>query len=107
MLNTRSFHLASYEFYELQLLQYFPSRWKQAQGKTLSAYPYILFPSVILAFYSELKIDPTEYQILLTDPPLNPSKNREKCIMQNLDLKSDGIGVLAGLMTVIKVSVQL
>ncbi|XP_070677771.1 uncharacterized protein [Malus domestica] len=61
-----------------ELLQYFPSRWKQAQGKTLSAYPYILFPSVILAFYSELKIDPTEYQILLTDPPLNPSKNREK-----------------------------
>ncbi|CAB4275480.1 unnamed protein product [Prunus armeniaca] len=32
------------------------------------------------AFYSELKIDPTECQILLTDPPLNPSKNREKMV---------------------------
>ncbi|KAM1009176.1 hypothetical protein ACFX13_045479 [Malus domestica] len=32
------------------------------------------------AFYSELKIDPTECQILLTDPPLNPTKNREKMV---------------------------
>ncbi|KAH7577169.1 hypothetical protein JRO89_XS01G0215300 [Xanthoceras sorbifolium] len=32
------------------------------------------------AFYSELKIDPTECKILLTDPPLNPSKNREKMV---------------------------
>ncbi|KAK1282514.1 Actin-related protein 2 [Acorus calamus] len=32
------------------------------------------------AFFSELKIDPTECKILLTDPPLNPSKNREKMI---------------------------
>ncbi|KAG9153021.1 hypothetical protein Leryth_026017 [Lithospermum erythrorhizon] len=29
------------------------------------------------AFYSELKIDPSECKILLTDPPLNPSKNHE------------------------------
>ncbi|KAM1363686.1 hypothetical protein ACFX13_029228 [Malus domestica] len=65
---------------KFKLLQYFRSRWKQAQGKTLSAYPYILFPSVLLAFYSELKIDPTERQILLTDLPLNPSKNREKMV---------------------------
>ncbi|KAJ0053367.1 hypothetical protein Pint_03036 [Pistacia integerrima] len=32
------------------------------------------------AFFSELKIDPTECKILLTDPPLNPSKNREKMV---------------------------
>nr|GMC69202.1 actin-related protein 2 [Ipomoea batatas] len=30
------------------------------------------------AFFNELKVDPTECKILLTDPPLNPSKNREK-----------------------------
>lgn len=27
-----------------------------------------------------LKVDPTESKILLTDPPLNPSKNREKMV---------------------------
>ncbi|KAL4192021.1 hypothetical protein AMTRI_Chr06g191940 [Amborella trichopoda] len=32
------------------------------------------------AFFNELKIDPTECKILLTDPPLNPSRNREKMI---------------------------
>ncbi|KAJ0972542.1 hypothetical protein J5N97_020501 [Dioscorea zingiberensis] len=32
------------------------------------------------AFFNELKIDPSECKILLTDPPLNPSKNREKMI---------------------------
>ncbi|XP_021911702.1 actin-related protein 2 [Carica papaya] len=32
------------------------------------------------AFYHELKINPTECKILLTDPPLNPSKNREKMV---------------------------
>lgn len=26
------------------------------------------------------QIDPTECKILLTDPPLNPSKNREKMV---------------------------
>ncbi|KAL1547395.1 Actin-related protein 2 [Salvia divinorum] len=31
-------------------------------------------------FSSELKVDPTECKILLTDPPLNPSKNREKMV---------------------------
>lgn len=31
-------------------------------------------------FFSELKVDPTECKILLTDPPLNPSKNREKMV---------------------------
>ncbi|KAI9153064.1 hypothetical protein LWI28_005260 [Acer negundo] len=30
------------------------------------------------AFFSELKIDPTKCKILLTDPPLNPSKNCKK-----------------------------
>ncbi|RVW45218.1 Actin-related protein 2 [Vitis vinifera] len=32
------------------------------------------------AFFKELKIDPTECKILLTDPPLNPSKNRERMV---------------------------
>ncbi|KAL0344157.1 UNVERIFIED_CONTAM: Actin-related protein 2 [Sesamum angustifolium] len=32
------------------------------------------------AFFSELKVDPKECKILLTDPPLNPSKNREKMV---------------------------
>uniref|UniRef100_R7WD68 Uncharacterized protein n=1 Tax=Aegilops tauschii TaxID=37682 RepID=R7WD68_AEGTA len=32
------------------------------------------------AFYSELKVDPSECKILLTDPPLNPVKNREQMI---------------------------
>lgn len=32
------------------------------------------------AFYSELKVDPSECKILLTDPPLNPLKNREQMI---------------------------
>ncbi|KAH9791859.1 actin-related protein 2 [Citrus sinensis] len=32
------------------------------------------------AFFSELKIDPPECKILLTDPPLNPAKNREKMV---------------------------
>ncbi|GAQ89930.1 actin related protein [Klebsormidium nitens] len=31
-------------------------------------------------FYDKLRIDPSECRILLTDPPLNPSKNREKMI---------------------------
>ncbi|KAL8137880.1 hypothetical protein V2J09_003881 [Rumex salicifolius] len=32
------------------------------------------------AFHDELKIDPMECKILLTDPPLNPSKNREQMV---------------------------
>jgi len=31
-------------------------------------------------FYDVLKVDPPECKILLTDPPLNPTKNREKTI---------------------------
>ncbi|KAG4927356.1 hypothetical protein JHK85_053842 [Glycine max] len=30
------------------------------------------------AFFNELKVNPPDCKILLTDPPLNPSKNREK-----------------------------
>ena len=29
-------------------------------------------------FYDQLQVDPTECRILLTDPPLNPAKNRER-----------------------------
>ena len=29
-------------------------------------------------FSSELKVDPTDSRILLTDPPLNPRSNRER-----------------------------
>ncbi|KAL8159967.1 hypothetical protein V2J09_001504 [Rumex salicifolius] len=32
------------------------------------------------AFHDELKIDSMECKILLTDPPLNPSKNREQMV---------------------------
>ncbi|KAF1865337.1 hypothetical protein Lal_00004711 [Lupinus albus] len=32
------------------------------------------------AFYNELKINPQDCKILLTDPPLNPSKNRETMV---------------------------
>ncbi|XP_075510867.1 actin-related protein 2-like isoform X10 [Primulina tabacum] len=32
------------------------------------------------AFFSELKVDPAQCKIFLTDPPLNPSKNREKMV---------------------------
>eukprot|EP00271_Cylindrocystis_brebissonii_P013136 TRINITY_DN32746_c0_g1_i1.p1 TRINITY_DN32746_c0_g1~~TRINITY_DN32746_c0_g1_i1.p1 ORF type:complete len:396 (-),score=78.70 TRINITY_DN32746_c0_g1_i1:554-1741(-) len=31
-------------------------------------------------FFEVLKVDPSECRILLTDPPLNPSKNREKMV---------------------------
>jgi actin-related protein 2 len=31
-------------------------------------------------FYDVLKVDPPECKILLTDPPLNPTRNREKTI---------------------------
>eukprot|EP00246_Nothoceros_aenigmaticus_P008137 TRINITY_DN22639_c0_g1_i1.p1 TRINITY_DN22639_c0_g1~~TRINITY_DN22639_c0_g1_i1.p1 ORF type:complete len:384 (-),score=62.39 TRINITY_DN22639_c0_g1_i1:242-1393(-) len=31
-------------------------------------------------FYEVLQIDPTECKILLTDPPLNPTKNRERMV---------------------------
>lgn len=31
-------------------------------------------------FYEKLKIDPKECQILLTEPPMNPIKNREKFV---------------------------
>eukprot|EP00897_Mesotaenium_endlicherianum_P001146 jgi/Mesen1/11031/ME000098S10429 len=32
------------------------------------------------AFYDVLKIDPTETRVLLTDPPLNPTRNRERMV---------------------------
>ncbi|KAG4938328.1 hypothetical protein JHK86_044469 [Glycine max] len=32
------------------------------------------------AFFNELKINPQDCKILLTDPPLNPSKNREQMV---------------------------
>ncbi|KAG7033376.1 Actin-related protein 2 [Cucurbita argyrosperma subsp. argyrosperma] len=52
-------------------------------------FPTSVFPCVVgrpLLRYEEslieqeLKIDPKECKILLTDPPLNPSKNREKMV---------------------------
>ncbi|KAB2601755.1 actin-related protein 2 [Pyrus ussuriensis x Pyrus communis] len=48
----------------------------------------------ILAFYSELKIDLIECQILLTDPPLNPSKKREK-------MKYNFVGVFVQIQAVV------
>lgn len=29
-------------------------------------------------FYDKMQIDPTERKILLTEPPMNPTKNRER-----------------------------
>jgi actin-related protein 2 len=31
-------------------------------------------------FYEKLKINPKDHKILLTEPPLNPKKNREKMV---------------------------
>lgn len=36
-------------------------------------------------FNERLKIDPTECRILLTDPPLNPTKNRERLVGEMLE----------------------
>ena len=37
------------------------------------------------------QINPTECKILLTDPPLNPSKNREKMVCDPICLFTDGL----------------
>ena len=34
------------------------------------------------AFYEKLKIDPSHSKILLTEPPMNPKKNRERMITE-------------------------
>ncbi|KAE8720083.1 Actin-related protein 2 [Hibiscus syriacus] len=46
------------------------------------------------AFYNELKINPSDCKILLTDPPLNPSKNREQMLRPCL---KNTTGLLTGL----------
>lgn len=35
---------------------------------------------MLLVLFLLIQIDPAECKILLTDPPLNPSKNREKMV---------------------------
>lgn len=35
-------------------------------------------------FYEKMGLDPKECKVLLTEPPLNPSKNREKMIEVSL-----------------------
>ena len=41
-------------------------------------------------FYDKMKIDPTDRKILLTEPPMNPLKNREQ--MAEVMLEGYGFG---------------
>ena len=62
------------------------STFSTVQQITDSLTPSSSLPSLYLTFlytihhHTHLQIDPSEHKILLTEPPMNPTKNREKLV---------------------------